>query len=115
MMNKGAMSGLLKQAQKMQEELAKAQAALADLRVSGSAGGNMVTVTANGSQEILQIKIDPEVVNPQDVEMLEDLVLAAVNQALVNSRAAAEEQMAKATGGFNPGDMLGGLKIPGLS
>jgi nucleoid-associated protein EbfC len=115
MMNKGAMSGLLKQAQKMQEDLAKAQAGLAEIKVTGSAGGNMVIVTANGAQEILQVKIDREVVTPEDVEMLEDLILAAVNQALTNAKTKADEELAKATGGFNPGGMLGGLKIPGLS
>jgi nucleoid-associated protein EbfC len=115
MMNKGAMAGLLKQAQKMQDDMAKAQAAMAEIKVTGSAGGNMVVVTASAAQEILQVKIDREVVTPDDVEMLEDLILAAVNQALATAKAKAEEEMAKVTGGFNPGDMLGGLKIPGLS
>ena len=114
MMNKGAMSGLLKQAQKMQEDLAKAQAALADIKVTGSAGGNMVVVTANANQEILQVKIDREVVTPDDVDMLEDLILAAVNQALANAKSRGEQELAKVTGGFNPTDMLGGLKIPGM-
>ncbi len=114
MFNKGNMGGLLRQAQKMQEDLQKIQANLASLRVEGTAGGNMVTVSANAAQEILQVKINPEVVDPEDVEMLEDLVLAAVNQALQNGRAKAEEEMAKVTGGMDPGSMLGGLKLPGM-
>lgn len=113
MFNKGNMGGLLRQAQRMQEELQKAQANLVNLQVTGSAGGSMVTVTANAAQEILQIKINQEVVDPQDVEMLEDLILAAVNQALQNGRTKAEEEMAKVTGGMSP-DMLGGLKLPGF-
>jgi nucleoid-associated protein EbfC len=113
MFNKGDMNGLLRQAQRMQEELQKAQANLVNLQVEGSAGGNMVVVTANAAQEILQVRIDREVVDPEDVEMLEDLVLAAVNQALANGRAKAEEEMAKITGGVNPG-MLGGMKLPGF-
>lgn len=114
MLNKGGMGNLLKQAQKMQEDFQKAQANLVNVKVSGSAGGNMVTVTANAAQEILEIKIDKEVVDPQEVEMLEDLILAAVNQALTNAKAKGEEEMAQITGGFNPGNMLGGLKLPGF-
>ncbi len=113
MLGKGNMAGLLKQAQRMQEEFAKAQANLVNIKVKGSSGGNMVTVTANAAQEILEVKIDREVVNPDDVEMLEDLVLAAVNQALQNARTAAEEELGKVTGGLAPG-MLGGIKLPGF-
>jgi DNA-binding YbaB/EbfC family protein len=110
---KGGMGGLLKQAQKMQREIERIQHELADTRIEGSAGGGMVTAVASGQQELLEVKIDPEVVDPQDVEMLEDLVLAAVNQALENAKAKAEEEMTKATGGLMP-NMGGGLKIPGL-
>lgn len=113
MLGKGNMSGLLKQAQRMQQEFEKTQANLVNLKVTGSAGGNMVTVTANAAQEILEIKIDREVVDPEDVEMLEDLVLAAANQALQNARTKAEEELGKVTGGLAPG-MLGGLKLPGF-
>ena len=113
MFNKGNMGNLMRQAQKMQEDLQKAQENLVNIQGEGTAGGNMVAVTANAAQEILHIKIDPQVVDPQDVEMLEDLVLAAVNQALQNSRAKAEEELAKATGGMGP-SMLGGLKLPGF-
>ncbi len=113
MFNKGNMGNLMRQAQKMQEDLQKAQENLVNITVEGNAGGNMVVVTANAAQEVLQIKINPEVVDPQDVEMLEDLILAAVNQALQNSRAKAEEELGKVTGGMGPG-MLGGMKLPGF-
>ena len=108
---KGGMAGLLKQAQKMQKEIERIQHELADTKIEGSAGGGMVTAVANGQQELLEVKIDPEVVDPRDVEMLEDLVLAAVNQALENAKIKAEEEMARATGGLMPN--MGGLKIPG--
>lgn len=79
--------------------------------VEATSGGGMVTVTANGRQEILSIKIEPEVVNPEDVEMLEDLILAAVNEAKRKSEELAQEEMKKITGGLNiPG--LGDINIP---
>jgi DNA-binding YbaB/EbfC family protein len=109
---KGGMGNLLKQAQKMQKEIERIQNELADTKIEGTAGGGMVTAIASGQQELLEIKIDPEVVDPEDVEMLEDLVLAAVNQAMENAKATAEEEMAKATGGIMPN--MGGMKIPGL-
>ena len=104
---KGGMGGLLKQAQKMQKEIERIQSELANIRIEGVAGGGMVTAVANGAQELLEIKIDPEVVDPEDVEMLEDLVLAAVNQALENAKARAEVEMGAATGGMMP-------NLPGL-
>jgi nucleoid-associated protein EbfC len=113
MLGKGNMGGLLKQAQKMQQDLEQAQANLVNLKVTGSAGGNMVVVTANAAQEVLEIKVDPQVVDPADVEMLEDLILAAVNQALQNGRAKAEEEIRQVTGGLGAG-ALGGLKLPGF-
>lgn len=112
-MMKSNLQNILKQAQKIQERIAKAQAELENIMVEGSAGGGMVTVTANGKQEILKIKIDPEVVNPDDVEMLEDLILVAVNQALEKAQEAANEQMSKVAGGILP-NLPEGLKIPGL-
>ncbi len=105
----GGMGGLLKQAQKMQEELLKVQESLADLEVTATSGGGMVTVRANGKQEILEISIKPEAVDPEDVEMLEDLVLAAVNEALRQAASAASEQMAKAAG------PLGAILPPGMN
>jgi len=95
----------MKQAQKVQERIAEVQRDLINKKVEASSGGGMVTVTANGRQEILSVKIDPSVVNMQDVEMLEDLVLAAVNEALRKSQEIITEEMSKVTGG---------LKIPGL-
>ena len=97
---------MFQQAQKLQEKLVKAQEALSSLTVAGSAGGGAVTVTMNGQQKILSVKIAPEVVNPEDVAMLEDLVLAAVSDALAKSQEAAARQL---------GGLTGGLKIPGLT
>ena len=99
--------------QKVQKEMAKLQDALEDMTVEGTAGGGMVTVEANGKQKILSVKIDPEVVVPDDVEMLEDLITAATNQALDRSRELAQEEMQKIAGGVL-GNLPGGLKIPGL-
>jgi nucleoid-associated protein EbfC len=99
---------MLKQAQRMQEQLAETQEQLAAKTIEASAGGGKVVVTANGSGDIQSVKIDPSVVNPQDVEMLEDLVLAGVRQAQSDAREAAAEDMKKITGGLNlPG--LGSL------
>ena len=92
---------MLQQAQKMQAKLAETQAGLADKTVEVSAGGGKITVTANGAGDVLSIKIDPSVVDPQDVEMLEDLVLVGVKQAIEDARAMAAEEMKKATGGMN--------------
>jgi len=108
------MGALLKQAQKMQEEIAKAQEELDTIKVEGTSGGGMVKVTANGKQEIESIKIEPEVVNSDDVEMLEDLVTAAVNQALEKAGERAKEHMNSVTSGFL-GGLPGGMKIPGLN
>jgi DNA-binding YbaB/EbfC family protein len=96
---------MMKQVQKMQAKMEEVQKELENKRVEGTSGGGMVKVVANGKQEILEIKIDPEVVNKEDVEMLEDLVLAAVNQAREKSVEIQNEEMAKLTGG---------LKIPGM-
>jgi len=96
---------IMKQAQKVQERIAEVQRDLVNKKVEASSGGGMVTVTANGRQEILSVKIDPSVVSMQDVEMLEDLVLAAVNEVLRKSQEIITEEMSKVTGG---------IKIPGL-
>lgn len=112
-MAKGNMAQQFGMIQKMQKEMENLQEALEGMTVEGTAGGGMVTVTANGKQKIMSIKIDPEVVTPDDVEMLEDLVTAAVNQALDNSRDLAQEEMQKIAGGML-GGLPGGLKIPGL-
>jgi len=99
------MGNLLKKAQQLQEKMAKLQEELSEKTVETSAGGGMVTVIATGKQEIASIKIDPEVVNQEDIEMLEDLVLAAVNDALFQAKQMVTEEMSKLTGGVN---------IPGL-
>ncbi len=110
---KGGMNQLLKQAQKIQEEIARVQAELEHILVEGSAGGGMVKVTANCQQQIVDVTIDPEVIDPEDKEMLEDLVAAAVNQALENAQKRAQEEMSKVTGGFL-GNLPGGFNLPGF-
>jgi DNA-binding YbaB/EbfC family protein len=97
---------MMQQAQKLQAQLLKAQEELASLTVEASSGGGAVTVTMNGQQQILSVKIAKEVVNPEDVEMLEDMVLSAVKEA----QAKAQETAAKKMGG-----LTSGLKIPGLT
>ncbi len=104
------MNNILKQAQKVQSQIESVQKELEKLEVEGSAGGGMVVATVNGKQELLSIKIEPEVIT-EDVEMLEDLVLAATNQALARSQEAAAEHMQQATGGLM-GNLPGGLKLP---
>ncbi|MFP3866927.1 MAG: YbaB/EbfC family nucleoid-associated protein [Desulfobacteraceae bacterium] len=96
---------LMKQAQKLQSKMMAIQEELAERTVTAQVGGGMVEVVANGRQELVSVRIDPEVVNPDDVEMLQDLVLAAVNDALNRAREMVSEEMSKLTGG---------LKIPGL-
>lgn len=99
------MGSLMKKAQQLQNKMVKMQEELEEKRVEASAGGGMVTVVANGKQEIVSIKIDPEVVDSDDVEMLEDLVLAAVNEALDQAKQMVNAEMTKLTGG---------VKIPGM-
>ncbi len=102
------LNGIIKQAQKMKVKMEELKRELGERKVEASTGGGMVSVVANGTQEILEIKIEPEVVNPNDVEMLEDLIVAAVNQALKKSQDLATEEMTKLTGGLNiPGLNLG--------
>jgi len=100
---------LMQQAQQMQDQMAKAQEEVANETVDASAGGGMVTVKANGAGEILEIRIDPKAIDPDDPEMLSDLVLAAVNEALRSSRSLMES---KISGMMPPG--MGGLGLPGL-
>src|SRR5216117_1857600 len=98
--NLGNMGNIMKQAQAMQERLAKLQAEVATKTVQASAGGGIVTVVANGGMEVVSIKIDPEFLRSNDVEMLQDLVLAATNAALRNAREMVAEEMKGATGGL---------------
>lgn len=93
---------MMKQAQQMQQRLQKQ---MADLRVEATAGGGMVTVVVNGSKQVQSLKIDPEVVSKDDVEMLQDLILAAINDA----HRKVDEELSREMGG-----LMGGLKIPGL-
>jgi DNA-binding YbaB/EbfC family protein len=96
---------MIQQAQQLQAQLLKAQQELANLEVEASAGGGAVTVKMNGQQAILAVKISPEVVDPNDVEMLEDMVLSAVREAQTKAQEAANKMM---------GGLTGGLNIPGL-
>ena len=102
---KKGMKDLMKQAQKMQQDLAKAQEELANKIVEGTSGGGMVKVEMNGKNQVLSLKIDPEVVDPNDIEMLEDLIIAAINEAQEKVSKSSEDEMSKLTGG---------MKIPGL-
>ena len=101
------MNALLKQAQQMQEQMVRVQDQLAKETVEASAGGGMVTVKATGAGEISEVKIDPKAIDPDDPELLEDMVIAAVNEALRSAQALAQAKMGAATG-------LGGLGLPGL-
>jgi DNA-binding YbaB/EbfC family protein len=97
---------IMRQAQELQAKLARAQEELASATIEASSGGGAVKVTINGQQEVQSIKISPEAINPEDVEMLEDLVLAAINEATAKSKELAAERLSKVTGGLN---------IPGLT
>ena len=103
------MGNLMKQAQQFQTKMAKLQEELGQKTIEASSGGGMVTVVVNGQQEVLSIKIDPEVVNQDDVEMLQDLILAAVNDGLTRAKNMVSEEMGKLTGGLNLPN------IPGLT
>lgn len=99
------MNDLVRQAQMMQKKMAKMQEELNSKIVEATAGGGMVTVKANGAQEIMEIRIEKDVVDPEDVEMLQDLILAAVNDALKRAKDMVQAEMSQLTGG---------MKIPGL-
>ena len=102
---KGGMANMMKQAQKLQNKMMKLQEELAEKTVEASAGGGMVTAVANGKQQVVSLVIDREVVDPDDVDMLQDLVLAAINDALKRAHDMVSSEMGKITGGMN---------IPGL-
>ncbi|MFW6334379.1 MAG: YbaB/EbfC family nucleoid-associated protein [Desulfosalsimonas sp.] len=100
------MGKLMKQAQQLQEKMNKLQEEMADKTVEATAGGGMVKAVANGKQQIVSISIEKEVVDPEDVEMLQDLIVAAVNESLTRAQSMVSEEMNKITGGMN---------IPGMT
>ena len=102
---RGGQTGVMEQIQKLQEELVKAQEALAEETVTVTAGGGVITVVMTGHQRLQSVTIDPDVVDPDDVEMLQDLIVAAVNEAIERSQALAAERLSGLTGG---------LSLPGL-
>jgi len=99
------MGNIMKQAQQFQQQLSKVQEELGTKTVTGSAGGGMVTVTFNGRSELVDLAIEPEAVNPDDVQMLQDLIRSAVNDGLVKAKKLGQGELGKLTGGMN---------IPGL-
>jgi len=105
-MARGGLGGIMKQAQQMQRRMAQLQEELESRQVEASSGGGMVTAVVSGKQQLLDLKIDPSVVDADDVEMLQDLVMAAINEAIKQSQQMASEEMGKITGGMN---------IPGLT
>lgn len=108
------MQKMLKQVQKMQADMMAAQERLKDEVVEASAGGGMVTVAVSGDLEVKSVAIDPQAVDPEDVELLQDMVLAATNEALRKAQELAAERMGGVTGGLGGPGGLGGLGLPGL-
>jgi len=106
MLGRGGMGNIMKQAQMMQKRMAQLQEELEARRIEASAGGGMVTAVVSGKQQLISLTIDPKAVDPDDVEMLQDLVVAAVSEALKQSQQLAQQEMSKVTGGMN---------IPGLT
>lgn len=102
---KGGLGGIVKQAQKMQQQIGRIQDSLADTETEATSGGGAVTAVVNGRQELVKLAIDPEVIDPAEVEVLQDLVLAAVNLAMKNAQEMIQSEVNKVTGGLN---------IPGL-
>ena len=101
MKNMGNMNKLMKQVQKMQQDMVKLQEELQEKTVEATAGGGVVKVVASGKKQLVSIEIDPEAVDPEDVEMLQDLVLAAANEALQKAEDMVADEMGKLTGGLN--------------
>jgi DNA-binding YbaB/EbfC family protein len=107
-MGKGGLGNMMKQVQAMQAKMAEMQAELENAEIEATAGGGMVKVIVNGKGDLKDITIDPEVVDPEDVEMLQDLIIAAINQAKEKAQEVQQEQMASITGGLN----IPGLNLP---
>ena len=99
------LAAMIKQAQKMQQDMLKMQQELENTNYTAAAGGGMVKATVNGKHELVDLQVNPEAVDPDDVEMLQDMIIAAVNEAMRNADTAAQNNMSKLTGGLN----LGGL------
>jgi len=112
-MSRPSISDILKRTQALREEFSETQEKLANLRVEGTAGGGMVTVVMNGRREVLQVKIEKEVVTPDDTELLEDLIVAAMNQALAKAQEVELTELNKVTGGMLS-QVIGGFEMPGL-
>ena len=108
MLPKGGMTKMIKKAQELQSQMEKAQDELNSIEIEGQAGGGMVSARVNGHKELISLEIDPEILK-EDKEMIEDMILVAVNQGLQNAGKAAEEKMNSITGG-----MMGKIKIPGM-
>ena len=108
MLPKGGMTKMIKKAQELQSQMEKAQEELNTIEIEGQAGGGMVTAKVNGHKELIALDVDPEILR-EDKEMIEDMIVAAVNQALQNAGKAAEEKMNSITGG-----VMGKLKLPGM-
>lgn len=104
------MQGMLKQVQKMQQELEKTQSQLGNLTISEEVGGGMVKVTVNGNKEVVALTIDPQVINPEEKEMLEDLIIAAVNKGIETATKMADAELSKVSKNFLPP----GMNLPGF-